>query len=356
MDKPVWGGQVTHCWTAGGIEYGPNSLPLACGKWHCRDCGKRKGKTLIRELITAWLAVYGPETPARLMTLTLRAPVAVLERGGVEWGKVSRRVLQETGRTEEELNRMSAERREWTPEEMDKWLTKCMQKLAKRWHRDLGERPEFLRTTELTKQGTPHIHLVLPDRPYLLEQSFFSWLRRTWLEITGDSHIVHISDRDGLHRGAKVETLHKCLRYVLKYVTKAFKEEGKEWQYPHRRRYNCTAGFPRCIVRTEEFVKTTGGEFLEQWSWRRATGMKGYLKSKLNKAIEAGRGIEDAQLDYLEWAGKWTTEKRRRDDRKIYIPQYRHDWRPEMQERGLHPHGGHHYYAQLRTGEWIASY
>ena len=315
-----------------------------------------------------------------MITLTLRAPRKVWEDGTLEWGEISK-TMRPTVKDEEigprggrkkirreltkaEIDDWSEERWYWEPEKYDRWLTKCQAKLRKRWERKWDEPMEYRWSREATKKGVPHIHSVGPLRDYMKTPHFLDWLRRTWLNITGDSHVVHVSyGRMPHYKTGKPMGLLKAVAYVMKYAAKEYKAwNGESREYPHRRRYGMSAGFPSCIIKAEDFALGKNGQMIDQYGWNWMTGRKAYLKgiAKTEEAFAKAWGwgwkAKQALQDYLDWEEVWRAEKSRRDWNKQVLVVYRDDWQPTDMVEKLLPEGGIRYWAQLKFNrQWVKS-
>lgn len=138
-------------------------LPKMCGKWRCPSCGPRRARRLRRRLSRT--------TPTRLITLTLRA--------------------DETVPASVQLARAN----------------KAWSVLWRRYRRKFGPRAVgYAKIVELTKRGTPHLHIVA-NVPYIHHTA----LSAAWKELTG-AHVVDIR---------AVERRKGIAGYLTNYLTKA---------------------------------------------------------------------------------------------------------------------------------------
>lgn len=362
MSKPMYGGRVYTCWTKGGLQYEDVRMPITCGKWDCMQCGDRKFRRLVRDIVTAWKAEYG-DAMAVMMTLTWRAPE--WENGFRKWNQHSRRFKKLVGLKQWEIDVISEKRRQMTLKEQDAEMTRQLQKLSIAWKKKWGVRPDWFRVSETTKQGTLHCHMVMPWKPWIMKGPvFLNWMRETWSKITKDSHRVHIGDPERHQELTGYEyTLVGTLCYPLKYICKGLisKLVG---EYPHRRRYNCTKGFPRCWIRSAEFARSAAGGFMDQWGWRRTTGKKYKAQQELMKweermwkypTMKSVRAAYSKALKlWLDRVKEWNSEKERRDDLKLRKVTYD----PKFEPDDLNiPREWYNiqYVAQLRDGTWIRS-
>jgi len=138
-------------------------LPKLCGKWSCPSCGPRRARRLRSRL--------NRTTPTRLITLTVRADASVpaaaqLARANKAWSILGRRYRRKFGT------------------------------------RAIG----YAKIVELTKAGTPHLH-ILANVPYIHHTA----LSAAWKELTG-AHIVDV-------RAVKRER--GIAGYLTSYLTKA---------------------------------------------------------------------------------------------------------------------------------------
>jgi len=170
-------------WTL--VKYQPQSRharPLKCRSWSCELCRpERKSQLLAR-------AAAG--NPNRFLTLTVNPRVGN------------------------------------DPHDRLLMLANAWRTIVKRIRRDKGpEAVEYLAIVEETKQGEPHLHILL--RSVYISQA---WLSKAMGELI-ESPIVDIR----LIRGRK-----QVISYVAKYITKAPKQFGsakrywnsKEWEPP----------------------------------------------------------------------------------------------------------------------------
>lgn len=138
-------------------------VPKLCGRWNCQDCGPRKARRLRKRLVLT--------KPTRLITLTLRP---------------------EPGVPAAEL--LARANKAWSI-------------LWRRYRRKYGERAcGYAKIVELTKAGTPHLHIIA-NVPYIHHTA----LSAAWRELTG-SFIVDIR---------KVEQKRGVAGYLTSYLTKA---------------------------------------------------------------------------------------------------------------------------------------
>jgi len=102
--------------------------------------------------------------------------------------------------------------------------TKCFDKLMKRIRRhcaknglrlgdyfgviEIGDPPRLLKNGWVTVGFNTHIHVIFYNLPWISHK----WLQNAWLEITGDSQNVFVSNRN-----------QKAKNYVIKYLSKALK-------------------------------------------------------------------------------------------------------------------------------------
>lgn len=138
-------------------------VPATCGRWSCGSCGPRKARRLRRRLTRT--------TPTRLITLTLRPNPAASAR--------------------EELARAN---RAWSI-------------LWRRYKRQFGDAAVgYAKIVELTKAGTPHLHIIA-EMPYVPQRS----LSAAWNALTG-SYVVDIR---------RVRSRNGIGGYLTSYLTKA---------------------------------------------------------------------------------------------------------------------------------------
>jgi len=139
-------------------------IPMFCHKWTCPRCSKRKA--------SVWRSIAQRGKPERFITLTLKADE---NKDVIQYAK-----------------------------EGKKAFAKLVQKLRRRY-----EVFEYMLVWELTKKGTPHIHML--QRGTWIPKQVLSDL---WCSLTG-SFIVDIKR---IHRSNEVA------RYITKYMGKSIAE------------------------------------------------------------------------------------------------------------------------------------
>lgn len=103
-------------------------------------------------------------------------------------------------------------------------LSDAFRKLLKRWRRHKhGQDIEFLAVFEPTKNGRPHLHVML-RAPYTRQQ----WLSKQMLDLL-DSPIVDIR---------AITDRRKVAKYIAKYITKSNIRFGKAKRYWCSKRYS----------------------------------------------------------------------------------------------------------------------
>lgn len=173
-DEPCVSGAVIG-WGGGYVK----PVPATCRRWSCDDCGKRNAKKL-----AARIAVAGAD---RFITLTARAQPG--------------RDLQDF------LDELNAAWR-------DLW-----KRILRRFE---GQELGYVKVVELTKAGTPHLHIAV-RAPYMPQ----AWLSASWSELTG-YHRVDVR---------KVTSERGLVRYLSKYLTKTHE------MVQGRRKWSASKGF-----------------------------------------------------------------------------------------------------------------
>lgn len=138
-------------------------IPARCGNWACRECGPRKARRLRKRLMLTH--------PQRFLTLTLKASAA-----------------QSPGETLDLANKA--------------WSILFRRLRRKFPTHDLG----YAKVVEVTKAGTPHLHILLTC-PYVAQ----AWVSNQWRQLTG-SYVVDIR---------KVKSPRMLNGYLTSYLTKA---------------------------------------------------------------------------------------------------------------------------------------
>lgn len=147
--------------------------PNWCGTWKCKRCGPRKARRLRLRLSRT--------NPTRLITLTLRPDPALTD-----------------------VQLLDVANHAWSV-------------LWRRYRRQFGSRAiGYAKVVELTKRGTPHLHIIA-TMPYVHK----SRLSQAWRELTG-SYIVDIR---------KVNSPRGLSKYLTSYLTKAMEvpEGRRKW-------------------------------------------------------------------------------------------------------------------------------
>ena len=260
-------GKQYQCWTGGVVNITtrgkPNGrIPVLCNKWGCNDCGEHKRNKLAAELIGGIEHEWGERQKFVLLTLTIRARIkynndrvenwkAYRERTGLEsfyqwqgsddWTRES--IVQELDwiASEYGTEMLVPVRAQFRDTEWRKYMSGCWKKFSDRYRYHFKKRIEFLKTMELTQQGIPHWHAVIPipkdEKPQAYAMKLGKFAAQAWQEITKDSYQIDVSSR-------KTNTPQSAIQYVLKYVTK----DLPRWDVKGMRRYDTSIGFPRVKV------------------------------------------------------------------------------------------------------------
>lgn len=196
---------LTECPTGTLYAWSPSGttiVPARCKKWSCPDCGPRKARKLAARIM---------KTPCRrFITLTVRPDPAL------------------------------------SPAQLLDVLSASWRICWKRIKRAQGPRATgYVRIVELTKAGTPHLHIVA-DSAYIPQRQLSRW----WQELTG-SPIVDIR---------VVKTARGVSRYLTKYLTKAHDV------ITSRRKWSATNGF----LPPDENTPPSLPEGADVWHWLKA--------------------------------------------------------------------------------------
>ncbi len=103
------------------------------------------------------------------------------------------------------------------------WLERAhrhLDSLRSRWRRRWGAMPPYLWGLEFTVAGTPHFHIMVPQRGHEDLRSLRTWLRKSWSDITGGGR----NRTTGSGRLIRVDRRTEAAR-VIPYVLKSL-------QYP----------------------------------------------------------------------------------------------------------------------------
>lgn len=152
-------------------------------------------------------------------------------------------------------------------EEID-FINTHWRSLWKQLRRRFGDEAKgYVKVVELTKRGTPHLHILL-DCPFVSQR----WLSERWNELTGNN-IVDVR---------RIGSATELARYVSKYLTK---QHGPT---THRRRWSASNGylpdapppelgdgeipptwkyFASSVDAMEAFLASRGAVLLNEWWW-----------------------------------------------------------------------------------------
>ncbi len=126
--------------------------------------------------------------------------------------------------------------RAMTPKDRASWITKTWNTLCKQYERLYGERLTYLRTTESTKQGAPHIHaaILMPqgDSHWQLRHRIYHLWRQAVPDLS-DQHGVHTTPIGGARNGSRLKSPASVIAYVTKYITKALEARPKDHKGIH---------------------------------------------------------------------------------------------------------------------------
>ena len=203
-------------------------------------------------------------------------------------------------------------------------------KLCKRYLRKYGERLEFFRVIESTRQGAPHHHVVLNTRQTIDDH----WFATTWADITGDSsfeHGVTITRRGGRTRfGTPIDSNRHALAYLLKYIGKGIGGEGSFFK--NGRQYHRSNGFPVAeIADAGSMITRVDGAVLvfNRAEYKRVYGRFYHWKKKLERMTKTGNAMTPEDRAKYEKARdefkSWDALK----DGKLLKGQYGKDFNPD---------------------------
>lgn len=173
--------------------------PAWCKSWSCERCSRRKAKKLAARIAKC--------DGTRLLTLTMRLSPELDRRDRLD--------------------------------SLNCHFRNLMKRLRRHYPR---ARIRYVKVVEWTKNGQPHLHIVL-DSPYI-PQSYISYL---WKDLTG-SPIVDIR---------RIRRKNGSGRYLAKYLTKS------EEHLANRRRWAASPGFlPQIEKEQSAFEK-----LIEKWAF-----------------------------------------------------------------------------------------
>ncbi len=279
-------GELTRVKMGGWLVGDDRTVPLTCGSRACLDCGRKREEWLYHADRLA--LKHAGVDEVWMITLTYIAPLLVAGQQVLHCPEAERRAgLSERG---------------WIDEIAKDWKV-----FQAAWKRFWGEKLVYKRATELTKQGWPHLHvLVIPPRGGRRGQvgraTFEYWLKLVWLTTTGDSHHVYLSLAGDYHLGRFIGSTEAAIKYVAKYLAKPV--DGRTAHYRYGLQYtrfmrHSTASktFPKGMCVHDQSI-TSGNHFYNRFVLRKAYGKIASARRAVALAIEKG---ETARL--RKWQG-----------------------------------------------------
>lgn len=175
-----------------------------------------------------------------------------------------------------------------------------------RWLRRLQKyeqmNPMWLKVTELTRKGQPHLHLILGNVGKIGEAELQQRMRKHWYYVTGDSYILDVVEGyDPLG----------ISHYLAKYLMKAFHDREYLESLGFNRRWSCSRNFPR-----GEEVQLRG-TFYGEWTKREfANGIDNAREMKYLAVQDEGNWLLQPEGDPF-YVKKALVSKRRAKVKKI---------------------------------------
>ena len=163
------------------------------------------------------------------------------------------------------------------PEEQLKPAHDYFRTFLKAYSRRWGERLEYFRTWEFTKQGVIHYHAVVRLMPRVNRGTLNLWARRTWARITGEPKNAD-RVRWAIHTGHKAgKGLASAVGYAAKYAVKDYSVTrlGEQLQKGVRRISKSNGLLYPAAGDLDKFV-THDGEIHDEREYRRAYGRAYY--------------------------------------------------------------------------------
>ena len=241
---------------------GTYAMPAGCGQWHCPVCGQKKLSSLQTKLRETWDRLYGEERSA-LLTLTVPWKKRWLRPDQMLKGEPTWE-FDEDETTGAQLRKIgwelvhaghSAAAFYWqlTPPLRQKLLTACWSNVRAKYWKHYHKRLEYVGAPELTKQGAPHLHMVVPQS--VTNQGEYRMILQWWTEALAGTELPAQNYRPP----RKDLSPMAGIRYIMKYITKNSKMDYRRAGYKRIRRYRKSAGFALPIIAwTDSFATTTG--------------------------------------------------------------------------------------------------
>jgi hypothetical protein len=264
-------------------------VSASCGTWACDTCGPRKRRLLCERLTHALLDIYDDEVhylrargrpadlawrPFKFLTLTadVKNFISAARYASRDWRArpdEAKRALDELGHA---WNRLHACLVKW-------WRHRA--RGGARW--ELATRFPFFRVVEFTKNGWPHLHIILVWRERFTREQVAT-IRRLW-------------DRYGIGSSVKLENRNwkwdgpaRLAAYLSKYLTKSSPDAVRgqpfrRWSSsrgflpaPERRRRDGRAGWSRADVGIHRLERERAGACITEISRGFRWSLNGHLR------------------------------------------------------------------------------
>lgn len=327
------GSVAVKCGKSEGVVVGSDgsAIALGCRRRYCHVCTKKAAGKATRRAKLIWQRKFGND---RAVLITLKLPT---KRGYETWQTYQERTgligsrdyfgstLPQPGTPEHKPETLYAEvrawpkayhrqvRREFYQEDWQKYLTYLISKLTK-WAQKIrfGARLTYVSSLEFTKQGTPHIHAVIPQSQALELSGNFHRFKRmvalAWKSLVPDVMLEHGTDVKFAHERQGAPTFGAGIHYVLKYIHKGPKDKSHEpercYENSKLRRYRTSTKFGQILVGPEnrfDWVHPDTGEVsrLDPLEYKRLYGIHRYYKTRKRALPERHSALWD--IVELEW-------------------------------------------------------
>ena len=309
-------------WVRWANSRGVWSFPAGCNALYCVVCGQSRRMKTQAQLIKGYQMKHGHHD-IKMLTLTFRT-----KKEGENWRHFQHRYnVKEIPRIPEGMeegtdlleyiaNHPTGEqcmlRQQMSPQQWVKYMSAAWKEFRDAWRLRWKEKITFVRSWELTKQGTPHIHagFKVPEfgRGSYKAHQLLGWIKAVWAEIIGE-----VPDDTQVDAGANYHTEEDNatgITYVIKYIAKDNWARGKryndwrqeliqdgeefDWNY-NLRRYATSQDFGRADISDADTFTTNDNQIIDRKEWRRLQQLVRYHFRNTNNGYDA---CNETDADY----------------------------------------------------------